>query len=288
MSPRVVCSDCHLDKAVIAGYEHQYRVEKALAAVIKYAGDGPVFIAGDLLNKKNMQTDVIVRFNKFIQKYRRKPGEPIFIISGNHELTPDNNSVLDLVDWPSNVVLVSSKPFLYVDKRLGDIFLVPYLHSDYAETISDLPQGSIVVSHVLVDGASGRIRLSSDTKPDLFKKFRLVILGDVHKYQHFDNIYYCGNLVQSSHADVGNSQGFLVLDDKANISRKRLKLPELQPLEHDEDQTKAERLETILNAELPVTASLNSTEAMDVVKGFVFKTYGKTVHSKQYLQAFTR
>lgn len=266
---RVVFSDVHYDKLLVGGNDILACAEQAISTAIKYAGTGPVFILGDLINKKNMQTDTLARFNHYIQKHKGKPGDPVFVVGGNHELTPNGNSVLDLVSWPDNFITVTKKPFCFHDPVIGDIFLVPYLHSEYEETIKKLPKQSIVMSHVLVDGASGRIRLSSDISMDIFKKFKLVVLGDVHKYQRMGNIVYCGNMIQTSYSDVGNKQGFLVLDDKANVSRKHLNLPELEPLLADDKADVAERMDSILNAEIPVTASLSQTEAMQVVKDYI-------------------
>lgn len=273
---------------MVGGHDIQSMCDSALLECFSANSCATIIICGDLFNRANMPTDALMRFQRFIHTKLAGFHCKVYVISGNHELTPDGNSSLELIEWPHDWLLVHRDVYL-TEFNGVKIALAPYLHHGYSDMIASIPSDYVVFSHVLVDTATGRIQLSSDVKPKLFERFPYVFLGDVHKMQRVGrNIMYTGCFVQTSYNDYGYTFGYLTVELSRLFKHKALTFCHLKtvaPLPERvggsvgvDDQ---ERMQSIFNIDVPATASLTMDEALAFVEQHINKCADAVTYMKE-------
>jgi DNA repair exonuclease SbcCD nuclease subunit len=302
MNP-ICCADIHYRKGTVADRDIQTQAETALSEVFDRSEKNDIYLLGDIFDSCDMQTDVLRRFDIFFKRlaHRKKQtkGGNIYVLMGNHELTPLENSSLQLIDWPTNVRIIQRTcnwDDHVVEYDNYKVVLIPYQHDGYAVIIRNIPQSErkniVLMSHIMVDGSYTRRKLVSNINVNLFKGFRQVILGDVHKHQTLgDNIHYSGCLAPTSQNDAGYTYGYLQLRDNAQTvyyhqlkSVKPLPVLEKPEITHAREQVLAD----IMSGNLPETFTFSSADSLTLIKQILKRTTDDSNVRKQYLADFTR
>lgn len=265
----LIFSDAHYDLGSARNTHDIFSnaIDELVLAAAKYKADMIVGL-GDLLNRKNMPTDLVKSFGQVVRKIPEKYA--VVIVGGNHEFTPEGNSILDLVKWRKNVTLITKNPYIVPCKKCS-LYFVPWTMNlkDNIEFYTSR-KNCVLLSHLLLDGSQARVTFSSDYTLKTFKGYKRVFLGDVHKRQKFGKVVYCGNFIQTTYSDFGFKQGFIIYDtDTDQYQYVNLKVPELEVRE-SEGESKIEleaNLTNILESKLPAAATLSMDEAVEVLDG---------------------
>jgi len=131
-------------------------------------------------------------------------------IPGNHDYSTksENSNALESFNEIRKVIILDNE---YID--LDEGFRI---HGHKAENIDkaieDVTDNSVLLLHTQITGSltsSGYV-FKDKVDSKLFKKFKTVFVGDVHKYQDIGkNVIVPGSLIQHSFSDVGCKKYFL-------------------------------------------------------------------------------
>jgi DNA repair exonuclease SbcCD nuclease subunit len=185
---------------------------------------------GDLFHKRSKLDDIV--FNKVYEVFAKNEDILTFLVRGNHDSrTNDTYSQhwLETFQYLKHVTVFASPkdgPYTINDLTIYPIPYsddVNYLQSciDYFATEAKMDnKHSILAAHIGVDGSetgkySHRLEGAfqvSDLHPDVFD---FIALGHYHKRQFLggrQNVFYCGNTIQTSFADEGQEKGVFLID----------------------------------------------------------------------------
>ena len=111
--------------------------------------DGVVFM-GDQFDKKNNPASVIKEFTKFVERFGDKP---IYIIAGNHELSPTGESALDYLKEISgkNWHIITDKMEL-----IDNMLFCPYIYKAQLEASDDKDATEKLMQIFLTEAGKGK------------------------------------------------------------------------------------------------------------------------------------
>jgi DNA repair exonuclease SbcCD nuclease subunit len=188
---------------------------------------------GDLFHKRAKIDDIV--FNKVYQVFAENNDVPTYMVRGNHDARTNATVTehwLETFRYLPHVTVFDVPDKAYVTTDEGEFFLYAIPYSDdteylkkkiveFAEHQKARPETpSILAGHIGVDGSeTGKYshRLEGAFKVgDLFPDvFTYVSLGHYHKRQFLagtDNVFYCGNTIQTSFSDEGQDKGVMIID----------------------------------------------------------------------------
>lgn len=187
-----------------------------------------VMFAGDLFHQRSRINDIV--FNEAYRVIAENPDIKTYLLRGNHD---SRNNQTDSPHWLETFkylphVTVFSVPDsvqtsdfnLYAIPYSDDVAFLKQEIAKFAAIQKNETKPGILMAHVGVDGSeTGRYshRLEGafkvgDLYPDVFD---YVILGHYHKRQFLgglDNVFYCGNTIQTSFSDEGQEKGVFSID----------------------------------------------------------------------------
>jgi DNA repair exonuclease SbcCD nuclease subunit len=188
---------------------------------------------GDLFHKRAKIDDIV--FNKVYGVFADNSDVPTYMVRGNHDARTNatvTDHWLETFKYLPHVTVFDVPEQAYVTTDEGEFFLYAVPYSDDTEFLKKkieefrdhqkvrMETPSILAGHVGVDGSeTGRYshRLEGAFKVgDLFPDvFTYVSLGHYHKRQFLggtDNVFYCGNTIQTSFSDEGQDKGVMLID----------------------------------------------------------------------------
>lgn len=177
-----------------------------------------VIVLGDIFESRTvLDLTVLDRACRLIHEKSRHVR--IIFVAGNHDSALRRPDVNSIQVFRGVAEIVESPTTLRTDDKtvLG---LVPW-YDDHASLTAGIDtvskQGAeYLFTHVLVEGAvpKGKGLPLSALRP---KKFRRVLLGDVHEpVQLDDNVQYVGSPLQIDFRDAGGRRGFAILNTELN------------------------------------------------------------------------
>jgi DNA repair exonuclease SbcCD nuclease subunit len=199
--------------------------------VEKNKNEVAILIAGDLVdNFTNITNELEILLAWFLKSLDDIC--PVLIMAGNHDLTRSNLTKMDtltplftLIDFKQTTYLDMVTEYKSGCIELDDnIVLALYsIFDDYKrpniEQASDQGKKIIGLCHGPVIGTKTDIGFTMDKgiKSDIFNDCDIVLLGDIHKQQLFENsegvpMYYCGSLIQQSKSETTTKHGWSVID----------------------------------------------------------------------------
>lgn len=184
----------------------------ALCAYCKKNDIPEVIIGGDINDTKGIvHAREMILFKQLLELW--SPALTFHIIPGNHDYVPSGDALgMSAVSFFENMknVHVYHRP-----TKIDNISFVPWTRSLY-EDLAKEDNNDILISHFglsdasLSNGMSIRSRVSST---DL-NRWKLVLLGDYHKPQQINHVYYPGSLIPLTRAEADEEKRFLVFDSE--------------------------------------------------------------------------
>ena len=192
-----------------------------------------ILIAGDLAdNFCNVSNELNVLLSWFLKELDKLC--PVLIFAGNHDLTRSNLTKMDtltplfkMIDFNQVTYLDMVTEYKSGVIELDDNTLLAlysifdnYKRPNIEKAREDHPNKKVIsLCHGAIIGSKTNIGFTMDKgiKSDIFNGCDLVLLGDIHKKQLFENndgiqMYYCGSLIQQSAGETTNNHGFSVVD----------------------------------------------------------------------------
>lgn len=173
-----------------------------------------LFLLGDI-NDTYSHIDARA-FNLLQDLFNKYHKTKFHIFSGNHDISSRGELItttaVDILSGPSNVIIYKESC-----KFLPNVDIVPF-NNNLLKTIKEDSGNDILFSHFSIGGSvitmsTGSKLLSGDINMRDLDKWKLVILGDIHKPQCINKkIWYTGNLIQLTRAEAGEEKRFLVVD----------------------------------------------------------------------------
>ena len=168
-----------------------------------------LIFGGDLLERKYYTADVFEPIAELLKKLS-SVFKRIIVVEGNHEMVAGGNSLLRPWELLPNIVVVTDYEFIdgvaFAPYPIYNKTLTKYLKQAVAD------KAKAFVSHFpLTDSVvKGGHKLSGFSIPrDVAKKFKLILLGDIHEFQKIKpNIYYPGSITQLDFGETP-SKGFI-------------------------------------------------------------------------------
>lgn len=242
-------SDLHLGKRVneFSMIEEQRYILQEILHIIEEEKPEGVVIAGDVYDKAVPGAEAVALLDWFLTKLS-KMGQPVFLISGNHDSAERIAFGADLMEnsqiYVSKVYNGTVKP-IRVKDDYGEVFvyLLPFVKpvhvrnafpeeqiDTYTDAIScaiqhmnlDLTQRNVLVTHQFVTGASRcdseevSVGGSDNVDGSVFAPFDYVALGHIHGPQNVgaSNIRYCGTPLKYSFSEVKHKKSVTVVELK--------------------------------------------------------------------------
>lgn len=172
-------------------------------------------ILGDLFDKSHgpssLSSDL---FKTIINKHQNKT---FYLIVGNHDIYVKNkispNSIETALSNIQNVKIIN-KPY-----QLNDFLLVPWICKENQEEILNSIETTnkrYIAGHFEINGfiMSGNMKCSNGLSKKLFSKFDKVVSGHFHIRNEYENILYCGSLVQETWNDFNNKKGYYLFENE--------------------------------------------------------------------------
>lgn len=190
--------------------------------VIKYIQTNKIhhlFVLGDLFKDRDPSAIFLLQLAKLIMACQNH-GIKLYIIPGNHDQPKLAQQISALTAFvpllPSNIQIISEPTVMSVEDVVLHIF--PYMQSPQHEALAPFVQKAkaedILLMHGIIEGCvAGEFEYEitdDDAIPiKMISKFRAVIAGDIHKQQHFKNVWYPGSLERLTFNDEKDEKGFL-------------------------------------------------------------------------------
>jgi len=207
MAKVLIASDIHIIDGIYNEITLQW-FDKVYEYLIK--NDIKYFIiAGDLFEKATrIKNEVFLPLFFRLMKFHSAEIKMWFIL-GNHDIYNNDNDSLVEAFSPFGEVIKSYKQIV-IDGEIID--LLPYTKEE-----SDIPSTeNILITHLPIADFQFDNKYNANEKMafprKLFERFKLVITGHFHKYQHKANVVYGGSPFQLGFEEMNCDKGFLVLD----------------------------------------------------------------------------
>jgi DNA repair exonuclease SbcCD nuclease subunit len=203
-----------------------------LAHAELHVSDG-IILAGDIVEASILRPMVIDVLKEFFDKLS---DFPIYVIHGQHDLDAKKteiapyHSVLAHLRGRENINY-ADRPRVY---RANGFTLLACPWGQYDDS---LPEADVFVGHGFVQGSSnydGHIFNNGFRRDDLWRKYVVSIIGDVHNAQAFEHdgrlILVPGNPLQNSFKDAPTTGLWRVtLDAKRRVSREFTSIHDIRP-----------------------------------------------------------
>ena len=215
---------CHIADIHIRGLtrHNEYNsVFKKLVKSIKNENVDHVFIAGDIFHTKTsgITPEYITLVTNFFINLSRYAY--VHMMLGNHDCNLSNSTRLDAIS-PIVDAINSRKIILYKDSGVYN-FSEKFTFCVFSPTDQDNWKNvkptknhfNIACFHGPVIGCTNDdgFVINANVGLDLFEKFDLTLLGDIHKYQYLNNnIAYPGSLIQQDFGESVDNHGYILWD----------------------------------------------------------------------------
>ncbi len=181
---------------------------------------------GDIFTSRRGQTEAVLLAWKDIIDDAAEQNIKIIAIAGNHDKTNLNSdrSFLHVFDGhPGFKVMEAGDALL---NSVVDLYFLPYYDEAltypeklaYVDGLVEEDKINILCTHVGVDEAltNGGVKLESEIKKDVFKKFNHVLIGHYHDRQILEGekIIYTGSGYQANFGEDENKGVTVIYDDK--------------------------------------------------------------------------
>jgi DNA repair exonuclease SbcCD nuclease subunit len=196
-------------------------------------GEIAILIAGDLCdNFCNVTNELNILLSWFLKELDTIC--PVLILAGNHDLTRSNLTKLDTLTPLFKMIDFQQTTFLdmVTEKKSGVIELDDnillalysifdnYKRPNIEKAREEHPTKKVIgLVHAPIIGSKTDIGFTMDKgiRSDIFNGCDIVLMGDIHKRQMFNNnggipMYYCGSLIQQTSGETTNNHGFSVID----------------------------------------------------------------------------
>lgn len=204
-------------------------IEYCITNQIKY-----IAFAGDMY-KNNLPSPTLQRELNIRIKYAADKGITIFIMSGNHDVSPLETAKCPMDPFGTlgvnNIYHSRFEKEYYINDNLRILMLPTYCSQNEIENILQKHNDNIrtiVVGHLTVLGAQLNDWLLEKNENAINikifddKNIIAVVLGHLHKYQILGNnplVYYTGSLQRIDFTEEFQEKGFVVLDvEDDNVS----------------------------------------------------------------------
>jgi len=167
-----------------------------------------IAILGDINDTKEIAAvDAFSIFKDILKKYS---DITFYIIYGNHDMTSSEGirTAIDLLAGPKNVITIT-KPTI-----IDNILFVPYIRINLIETLNNMIETDILLTHIGVSDAqlSNGSSIKSSISVKHLSKWKLVLSGHYHKPQNVDNLWYVGSLIPLTRSEYDEEKRFIILD----------------------------------------------------------------------------
>lgn len=202
-----------------------YEIFLSFKNMCKYCKENNIntfIIAGDINDTKNViNSRAFSLFKRILEEYK---DINFHIIPGNHDITSQSETLSDgiLLSTDKNILVTAvdvlkgpNNIFVYDQPTtIGNIDFIPYRHNILTD-IQNSSGNDILISHFSLTSCNLSNGMSLEkgqvNKKDL-TKWKLCILGDIHKPQNIEHIYYTGSPIPLTRSEAGETKRFLVVD----------------------------------------------------------------------------
>lgn len=192
-------------------------MDYVLSNNIKY-----LFIAGDIFKDKFPAPNHLHAFAKWLEQCQANRIET-YIIPGNHDKMKTTEQIHYLGAFlpiaPDRIHIIDAPQIKIIEGQR--FYIYPYMGSPQQPLLDEFAKTAttddILVMHGIVEGCVAGIFEYEITDGDVISKdsiskFKMVLVGDIHDQQNFDNVYYPGSLERLTFNDAGEHKGFYDID----------------------------------------------------------------------------
>lgn len=235
-------ADLHIQRDRISEYK---AVFDALIVDLTKIKPDLVVIAGDIFTQKDhVKPEEYDLFNWLVNTIAGTEskclGIHLIVIAGNHDCNMNNGNRMDLITPLYNHKKTDkfhfySKSGIYTITDFPDINFIIYgtLDSELPELKDGDAKFNVCIAHVTIDGStvySGAVLRNTKAPLDHFKKYDIVLLGDIHKMQYLTpHIAYPGSILQQDIGEHPLDHGYILWNiDPKNKSKTSSKFVRLK------------------------------------------------------------
>jgi DNA repair exonuclease SbcCD nuclease subunit len=235
----IACGDLHISEKMPYSNKGQDRCYELLSAWNQVCIEARrqqirhIVITGDIFDDINVSPRAMEVFDTIVNQ---SSDITKIIVSGNHEIDEEGNSVIkSIAHMARHLNLISPSPCekntVVHFRNDTDLFLFDYHHS-YQELKASIRESlrmsdaeyKIFIGHQPIEGMEmreakfcthGLPKKWFEKKGIIEKNFDLVLMGDFHRMQILKGKvegYYTGSLIQNSFRDEGSTPGFLIVN----------------------------------------------------------------------------
>ena len=238
-SPKIVCfSDVHAHEhrefaslnpistrlqECLAGL--RWLREEVIPKALREASEVTVLFLGDLFHSKRSVSTVVL--SEVVKEFGRWPESwpVVHGIPGNHDIY-DANGTHHLLEplkkgwclYPSPGVLVTGagiEVWMIPFRRTADEIRIALAELHHKHPVKGAGMRILVLHGILnhaVAGVGARVLPPTiELTEQELAPFKLVLVGDIHKHQHYERVVYPGALLQHNFGDEGDARGCLVV-----------------------------------------------------------------------------
>jgi len=209
MAKIIITSDWHLEPGIYVSIcldFIDYLVDFSIRNELKY-----VIIAGDIFEKSSkIKNEAFLPLFRKFQEIKATTNLEIIIVLGNHDVFNDKNESVVEVFSPFGKVIQDFET-ITIDGKTIDLLA-------YTKDETKLPKNDhdYLITHLGIVSFAFDNGYECDEKlffsPELFKNYKKVFSGHLHRFQHKKNIVYQGSPYQTSTEEEGQKKGFIVFD----------------------------------------------------------------------------
>ena len=177
-----------------------------------------LFIAGDIFKDKFPVPSHLREFATVLQRCAHQDIN-VWIIPGNHDRAKASDQMHHLGIYmpilPPQVRIIDAPSVIKIEGIR--FYFFPYIKSpqqpNLMEFLGDSTSEDVLVMHGIVEGCKSGLFEYEINDDDIInmsvvRHLKMVLAGDVHTMQHFDNVYYPGSLERLTFNDEGETKGF--------------------------------------------------------------------------------
>ncbi len=210
MAKIIITSDFHLETGIYVSIcidYIDYLVQYAKNNDIKY-----IVIAGDIFEKSSkIKNEAFLPLFRKFQEIKNTTDIEIIILLGNHDVFNEKNESIVEAFSPFGK-LVQDFETVEIDGHKIDLLA-------YTKDTSKIPKESdseFLITHLGIISFSFDNGYESTDKdffdPELFRNYKLVFSGHLHRFQYKKNIIFQGSPYQTSTEEEGQKKGFVIFD----------------------------------------------------------------------------
>lgn len=189
----LIAADLHLNDLARDNYRHNFMAKALPELVKKYKAEALVLL-GDFTDDKDCHPSTLV--NRTVDHICALAEETVVIsLKGNHDYTDADNPFFRFLGRMPNIYWLNV-PYdhqAFLETLFGDVLFLPHTPNWKRDWDCINLDRDLIFAHQTFEGANVGGRKMEGAPTNIFPDNSIVISGDIHVPQTFDQVTYCGS-----------------------------------------------------------------------------------------------